>query len=104
VLRMIFQRPPDVELKLGLEVRIGAKVLGTIIAAKVLDDGQVFLKLRLGRTVETPVSEETMGEPPTPTGLDGNNKVTSYQGVTNRSPHARDGLTHFPLEAEGGRR
>jgi len=40
----------------------------------------------------------------TTTGLDGNNKVTSYQGVTNNSPHTRDGLARFLVEPEGGRR
>ena len=39
----------------------------------------------------------------TTTGFDGNNKVTSYQGVTNKSPHTRDGLRHFPVDPEGGR-
>ena len=51
---------------------------------------------------EPPAVHWRIGGTPSPTGLDGNNKVTSYQGVTNRSPHARDGLTHFPLEARGG--
>ena len=67
-----------------------------------------------GHASQNPVSQSWGPLPyPTPTlpyyystttGLDGNNKVTSYRGVTNRSPHARDGLTHFPLETEGGRR
>jgi hypothetical protein len=58
--------------------------------------------------LEQPLSASAgeLGEPPTPTptGLEGNNKVTSYQGVTNKSPHTGDGLTHFPVEQEGGRR
>jgi hypothetical protein len=39
----------------------------------------------------------------TTTGSGGNNKVTSYQGVTNKSPHTQDGLARSPLEREGGR-
>ena len=66
------------------------------------EDGIVLVKLRLRSAVEAPVSRETVGEPPTPTGLDGNNKVTSYQGVTNKLPHTRDGIGHFPVEPEGG--
>ncbi len=57
-----------------------------------------------GRQQPATVSTGQLGEPPTPTGIDGNNKVTNYQEVTNRSPHAREGLAHFPLEAKGGRR
>jgi hypothetical protein len=43
---MLLKHLPDVELKLGLEVKIGDKILGTIIGAGLIEGGMVLVKLR----------------------------------------------------------
>ena len=57
---MLFPRLPDVELRVGLEVKIGDDLLGTIIGAGLIEGGMVLVKLH------TPADPQVGNPPPRP--------------------------------------